>query len=468
MNEGPSARDWDVCMSRRRWLKASAFVAGGCCAGWTHPAANAEEIDLDNLNSRQHACIDMPVIDPILPLSEQFALSTVEQVIAANEHTIESHGLAASAPLYGPGLVTADAPLSAPARAAYQDRWTEKVLRIAFVNGVRQLREDVFDLAREWCKYADLQFDLVDRNSRPHVLVQFNRALGHYSHIGRGSLAEISKGRHSMNLGFVDSPRELDEAYNKFVVLHEFGHALGCVHEHQHPRTGAVLNANDPRVVQYFKNALRTNDMETVRYNVFRRYNEKDLIKFSDYDSKSIMHYAFPAWMFADKKDRIQNYVLSYLDKKFATIVYPTPDGPKSIDEGSPDADRPEVRPGANRLTINGERVAARIRPGETLSFKFQVGAGQGGGRYTIFTEGSTQVVLQLLGPSGTDMTPNAGEDHGTYDLTNDVISATLAEGEYEVRARHVSPRGGGSFTISATSRHQFSILLQPNRVRER
>jgi len=41
-----------------------------------------------------------------------------------------------------------------------------------------------------------------------------------------------------MNYGWLRDDTQ-DEEYSR-VVLHEFGHALGCIHEHQQPKFGRV------------------------------------------------------------------------------------------------------------------------------------------------------------------------------------------------------------------------------------
>jgi serralysin len=57
------------------------------------------------------------------------------------------------------------------------------------------------------------------------------------------------------------------------VVLHEFGHALGCIHKHQNPAAGIQWNKNS--VLDYCQNGFNW-DMDMVKKNAFDPY-EKDM-----------------------------------------------------------------------------------------------------------------------------------------------------------------------------------------------
>ena len=56
-------------------------------------------------------------------------------------------------------------------------------------------------------------------------------------------------------------------------VLHEFGHALGCIHEHQSPVAG--IQWNEPVVIRTY--ALDGWDEATVRKNVFEKLSQSEM-----------------------------------------------------------------------------------------------------------------------------------------------------------------------------------------------
>jgi serralysin len=97
------------------------------------------------------------------------------------------------------------------------------------------------DTACEWTRFANLKFDFVDTLSAD-IRVSFEYGKGNHSAIGRDAHT-LAAGGASMNL----DPKYLDGKnpnYERFTVLHEFGHALGADHEQQSPSGGIKWNAS--------------------------------------------------------------------------------------------------------------------------------------------------------------------------------------------------------------------------------
>jgi serralysin len=84
---------------------------------------------------------------------------------------------------------------------------------------------------------------------------------------------------------------ESDEAEYSRVVLHEFGHALGMIHEHQNPAN--EIQWNNPEVYRALGGPPNNWDTDTIDHNMFREYSQ-DQTQFTDFDEKSIMLYSFP------------------------------------------------------------------------------------------------------------------------------------------------------------------------------
>ena len=97
------------------------------------------------------------------------------------------------------------------------------------------------------------------------------------------------------------------------MVLHEFGHALGCVHEHESP--AVEIKWNKPAVYRDLGGPPNNWDKATVDSNVFHKYSASQT-KYTVFDPDSIMLYSFPASWTLDGKSYKENEKLSVLDKK--------------------------------------------------------------------------------------------------------------------------------------------------------
>lgn len=111
------------------------------------------------------------------------------------------------------------------------------------------------------------------------------------------------------------------------VVLHEFGHALGLMHEHQNPDGG--IQWNKPAVYADLKGSPNFWDEATIDHDMFDTY-AKDQINGTSLDKKSIMLYAIPMSWTTNGFGSQPNEKLSETDKNFAhnQCNYPF-DGPR-------------------------------------------------------------------------------------------------------------------------------------------
>ena len=99
-----------------------------------------------------------------------------------------------------------------------------------FLDGARTLQDRVLEVASEWTAHANIRFERVEE---PDAEIRLSFAdRGYWSHVGMDAVA-VDKSMTTMSLAAftVDTP----SPEFRRVVLHEFGHALGSIHEHQNP-----------------------------------------------------------------------------------------------------------------------------------------------------------------------------------------------------------------------------------------
>ena len=103
------------------------------------------------------------------------------------------------------------------------------------------------------------------------------------------------------------------------MVLHEFGHALGLIHEHQNPAGRHRLErARGDRGPERTAQQL---DREQIRHNVLDHY-APDAVTATDVDRLSIMMYPIPASWTNDGFSADLNGDLSETDIEFIRSVY--------------------------------------------------------------------------------------------------------------------------------------------------
>lgn len=199
----------------------------------------------------------------------------------------------------------------------YASRWTEGAgIRAVFLDGDLSLQERVKRVALTWFDYANLDLYFVTDAPRPDIWISFSQP-GSWSYIGRDCL-NVPPGEPTMNFGWL-TPDSPDDEVSR-VVLHEFGHALGCIHEHQNPAGG--IPWNKPAVYAYYSGPPNHWSQALVDRNVFQAY-DADLTVHSQVDPDSIMMYPIPRSLTLGGFAVGLNTQLSPTDKQFIRKAYP-------------------------------------------------------------------------------------------------------------------------------------------------
>jgi hypothetical protein len=196
------------------------------------------------------------------------------------------------------------------------------MVKCRFLDGSRKMRKQVEAIAHGWEQYANIKFKFI-KAGLADIRISFYADAGSWSAVGRDALnrAYFPAYQPTMNYGWLRDDTEADE-YSR-VVLHEFGHALGCVHEHQSPKFSRIWN--QPAVLQYFQGPPNYWPVDEIEHNVLEKYSPAG-ISATDFDPKSIMLYAFDASLFSDGLGPTNtNTKLSASDIKMIKAMYRPP-----------------------------------------------------------------------------------------------------------------------------------------------
>ena len=108
---------------------------------------------------------------------------------------------------------------------------------VRFLSGSNKLQNKIKIFAKEWEKYANISFIFI-LNGNSNVRINLDSTGGHNSLIGTLANSK-SQSEKTMNLDTADF---INDHSMKRIVLHEFGHVLGLLHEHFSPISGISWN----------------------------------------------------------------------------------------------------------------------------------------------------------------------------------------------------------------------------------
>ena len=229
-----------------------------------------------------------------------------------------------------------------------------------------------------------------------------------------------------MNYGWLEVDTSLRE-YQR-VVRHEFGHALGMIHEHQNPDAQTKIPWDKPKVYAHY--AQQGWSIADVDSNIFAVYDEDDT-NFTTFDPTSIMQYAVPDSLTVGSFAIGWNTELSRMDRDFMRAQYPA------------------AAPGTVELAVDGARVAADLSVGSEVDTYHVTIADPA--TYIMTTQGPTDTLLTLHGPNDSGAVVTFDDDLGAG--TNARIVRKLWPGEYWLSVRHKSPGGEGTYDVGITRR---------------
>ncbi|OYQ21045.1 peptidase M12 [Pseudomonas mandelii] len=149
----------------------------------------------------------------------------------------------------------------------------------------------------QWAPHVNLKFEFIELDDNDELYDGDIRILLSHFKDGAGSSVIGTDARDILpHLPTMILGTDYQSSFFTVAAMHEFGHALGVEHEHQHPDAPLDWNLS----ALYRDSEARDNEASGNYLSSSARWAPTQ-IRQTPYDPKSIMHYAFPASVMRDK-----------------------------------------------------------------------------------------------------------------------------------------------------------------------
>ncbi|MFF4559711.1 M12 family metallopeptidase [Streptomyces sp. NPDC001435] len=289
--------------------------------------------------------------------------------------------------------------------------------------GAKEQQDVVRECFQEWRDLGvGVSFAEVSDRREAELRIGFQAGDGSWSTVGRDALS-TGLNERTMNLGW-----DLTAPGQRGTALHEIGHALGMLHEHQSPFAG--IHWDDEAVYADLAGPPNHWSRDRTFHNILRKLDPAE-VNGSVWDPQSIMEYPFSSGLILEPEQFRGGLhppgTLSPADKEFVLRWYPP-------------ADRP--RPAA---LVPFRSVPLRLGPGEQADFAVEPPETR---EYTVGTFGDGDGVVVVFEERDGEPRYLCGRDDGGAPH-NATIKVRLVKGRrYFVRVRLYSTWGSGETAV--------------------
>ncbi len=319
-------------------------------------------------------------------------------------------------------------------------------IKVKFIGGSNYVRDRVRYYANMWTQHANLNFKFVNYGPSD-IRVSFVQNGSSWSVIGKQAL-QMGTNEATMNFGWLND--RTPEYEFKRTILHEFGHALGLLHEHQNPSGG--IPWDEAAVYSHYWNSQGWNK-QTTYANVIQKAS-RNATQFSNYDPHSIMHYPVSASLTDGQYQVGMNQDLSTTDMAYIRQVYPgqswsRPDnGAVADNENRPPVVTTSPKPTAEQFIVTVNNKLGNSQVSEKIDLYL------GGDKYTfdLNKNGQRQQTFRFRMKRG--QYSYEIESASTYEFSQKVwngwryVRRKVERTIYGAGKGTLTIRGGGTYTL--------------------
>lgn len=189
-----------------------------------------------------------------------------------------------------------------------------RTLKIAMYDENQKTINTVKNITNKWLAHVNLKFELISGAVGDiRIKIEPNQTIGSYSFLGTDALT-CPPDEPTMKIGTA-----LEDDVFETTVLHEFGHALGLHHEHQHP--DADIPWDLEKVYAWYKEEFDW-ERDLVDSQVLP-LPRSTYYTYGDYDPLSVMHYDIDSKLTLNNWSHPGNFKPSEKDKETIRKIYP-------------------------------------------------------------------------------------------------------------------------------------------------
>ncbi|MFD3496953.1 M12 family metallopeptidase [Streptomyces sp. NPDC058678] len=289
--------------------------------------------------------------------------------------------------------------------------------------GPKDQRDVVRECFEEWQDLGiGVSFAEVGDRSEAELRIGFQLGDGSWSTVGKDAL-QVGLNERTMNFGW-----DLTAPGERGTALHEIGHGLGMLHEHQSPFAG--IHWDDEAVYADLAGPPNFWSRDRTFFNILRKLDPRE-VNGSVWDPQSIMEYPFEAGLILEPEQYRAGLhppgTLSAADKEYVLRWYPP------------------ARPPRAPALVPFRSAPLGLGPGEQADFVVEPPETR---EYTVGTFGDSDALVVLFEERDGEPRYLTGEDDGGTPR-NATIKARLVKGRrYFVRVRLYSSWGSGETAV--------------------